>query len=78
MPHILAIIKNPFNFQNMNVNYLEINVNGQPVPNQLFTPNFDENDYVTSYLSLMDSDYNADNGIIIENRDFSKGYALYL
>ena len=42
----------------MKVNYLEINVDGQPVPNRPFKPNYDEDDYVTSYLSLMDSDYN--------------------
>ena len=49
--------KNPFHFQNMKVNYLEINVDGQPVPNRPFKPNYDEDDYVTSYLSLMDSDF---------------------
>ena len=70
--------KNPFNFQNMKVNYLEINVDGQPVPNHPFKPNYDEDDYVTSYLSLMDSDYKTDNGIIIEKSDYPKGYALYL
>ena len=27
--------KNPFNFQNMGLNYLEINVDGQPVPKMI-------------------------------------------
>ena len=52
----------------MKVNYLEINVDGQPVPNRPFKPNYAENDYVTSYLSLMDSDYKTDKGIIIEKK----------
>ena len=78
MLHILEIIKNTFNFQNMKVNYREINVDGQPVTNRPFKTNYAENDYVTSYLSLMDNDYKTDKGIIIDKSDYPKGYALYL
>ena len=70
--------KNPFNFMNMGVNYLEINVDGQPVPSRPFRPNFDEKDYVSSYLSLLDSDLNSKSGIIINPTDYPDGYALYL
>ena len=49
MLYSLEIIKNPFSFQNMKVNYLEISVDGQHVPNDPFKPNYDKNDYVTSY-----------------------------
>ena len=31
--------KNPFNFQHMNTNYLEVSVDGQPVPNRPLKPN---------------------------------------
>ena len=34
--------KNPFNFQHMNANYLEVSVDGQPVPNRPLKPNFEE------------------------------------
>ena len=70
--------KNPFNFQNMGFNYLEINVDGQPVPNRPFRPNFFENDYAASYLSLLDNEFALKNGIIIKPSDFPEGYALYL
>ena len=70
--------KNPFNFQNMGLNYLEINVDGQPVPSRPFRPNFLENDYVASYLSLLDNEFAVKNGIIIKASDFPEGYALYL
>ena len=70
--------KNPFNFMNMGVNYLEINVDGQPVPSRPFRPNFDENDYVSSYLSLLDSDLDSKSGLIIKPTDYPDGYALYL
>ena len=48
--------KNPFNFQNMDLNYMELSVGGQPVPNRPFNPNFNEKDYVASYLSLLPND----------------------
>ena len=70
--------KNPFNFMNMGVNYLELYVDGQPVPSRLFRPNFDENDYVSTYLNLLDSDLDSESGIIIKPGDFPDGYALYL
>ena len=71
-------VKNPFNFQNMGLIYLEINVDGQPVPNRPFRPNFAEKDYVASYLSLLDNEFALKNGIIIKGSDFPEGYALYL
>ena len=70
--------KNPFNFQHMNANYLEVTVDGQPVPNRPLKPNFEEKNYVASYLSLLDSDLNRKKGIIIRMGDYPGGYALYL
>ena len=49
--------RNPFNFENMEANYLEVTVDGQPVPNRPLKPNYAENDYVSSYLSLLDNEY---------------------
>ena len=63
--------KNPFNFMNMGVNYLEINVDGQPVPSRPFRSNFDENDYVSLYLSLLNSVLDSKSGIIIKRTDYA-------
>ena len=70
--------KNPFDFQHMNLNYLEVTVDGQPVPNRALTPNFEKGDFVSSYLSLLDNDYNRKNGIIIKLLEYDKGYTLFL
>ena len=69
--------KNLFNFQNMDLNYMELSVDGQPVPNRPFKPNFSEKDYVASYLSLLPNDSDRKNGLIIQLSDYAKGYALY-
>ena len=68
--------KNPSDFQIMDLNYFEINVDGQP--NRPFRPTFAENVYVASYLSLLDNEFALKNGIIIKASDFPQGYALYL
>ena len=34
--------KNPFDFKHMNLNYLEVTVDGQPVPNRALNPNFEK------------------------------------
>ena len=70
--------KNPFNFKHMDANYLEVTVDGQPVPNRPYKPNYEENDYVSSYLSLLDSDLNKKKGIIIGLSEYPNGYCLYL
>ena len=70
--------KNPFNFDNMDANYLEVTVDGQPVPNRPLKPNYGEKDYVSSYLSLMDNEYSRKKGLIIRYSNYPRGYALYL
>ena len=69
---------NPFNFTHANVNNLEITVNGIPVPHRPLKPNFANNDYIPSYLSLLDSNYDVQNGIIITSKDYPNGYSLFL
>ena len=46
--------KNPFDFKNMGLNYLEITEDGQSVRNRPFRPRY--SDYVLSYLHLLHSD----------------------
>ena len=69
---------NPFNFSHNDVNYLEISVDGTPVPHRPFKPNFEQGDYLSSYLSLMDSDYTSQKGICINSSDYPRGYSLFL
>ena len=42
--------------KNLDLNYMELSVDGQPVQNRPFKPNFNEKDYVASYLSLLPND----------------------
>ena len=68
--------KNPFNLKNMGLNYMEITVDGQPVPNRPFRPSYSENDYVSSYLSLLDNSRYQKFSSIIKQSDYPRGYAL--
>ena len=69
---------NPFNFLHSNVNYLEITVDGIPVPHRPFKPNFAANDYIPSYLSLMDSNCSIDKGVSITYSDYPNGYTIFI
>ena len=64
--------KNLFNFKHMDANYLEVTVDGQPIPNRPYKPNYEESDYISSYLSLLDSDLNKRKGIIISLSEYPK------
>ena len=43
---------NPYNFLHVNVNYLELSVDGQSVPAQPLKPNFESGDYTISFFSM--------------------------
>ena len=51
----------------MNLNYLEVTVDGQPVPNKALSPNFEKEDFVSSYLSLLDNDYDRKKMRLLSN-----------
>ena len=53
-------------------------VDGQPVPNRVLTPNVEKGDFLSTYLSLLDNDYDKKNGIIIKLLEYEKGYTLFL
>nr|XP_022311169.1 uncharacterized protein F54H12.2-like [Crassostrea virginica] len=44
--------KNPYNFQHCHVKKLEASINGETITSRPFEPDFDENLYLRSYLSL--------------------------
>ena len=64
--------------KHMNLNYLEVTVDGQPVLNRALTPNFEKGYFISSYLSLLDNNYNRKNGITINLLEYEKGYTLFL
>ena len=70
--------KNPFFFNHMNLNYLEVTVDGQSVSNRALSPNFEAGDFVSSYLSLLDNEYNKKKGLVINLLEYDKGYTLFL
>ena len=67
---------NPFNLIHAIVNYLQITVDGVPVPHRPFKPNF--NDYIPSCLSLMDTDCSIDEGVSVTYSDYPNGYAVFI
>ena len=70
--------KNPFFFKHMDLNYLEVTVDGQSVPNRALSPNFEGGDFVSSYLSLLDNEYNKKKGLVINLLEYDKGFTLFL
>ena len=70
--------KSPFNFEHVNLNYISFQVNGQSRPRVALTPNFKENHYVESYLTLLNGQ-NSKKGLGISfERYKDSGYTLFL
>ena len=42
------------------------------------TPNFEKGDFVSSFLPLLDNDYDKKSGVIIKLLEYYKGYTLFL
>ena len=80
--------KNPFNFQHFNLNFLEMAVDGTPVPSVAFQPTFQEDlqnpgqylntGYVHEYLSLFKNNYPQVHGNWITRADYPGGYSLFV
>ena len=74
-----SISKNPFKFSNYNLNYLCALNGGQIIPSKLYQPNFGNDMYARSYLSLflnLNRYYDSPN-INISYDDYKNGYALH-
>lgn len=85
--------KNPFNFQNFNLNFLEFSLDSVSVPGTPFTPKYVEdpnsgagntpkktykNGYITEYLSLFQYQYPQKDGNFITREEYPGGYTLYV
>lgn len=70
---------NPFNFQHFGLNFLALHVNGEQVPAKPLQPNFEDRQYVRSYLSLFSGTgmLHQDVGNGISYNDYPQGYTLY-
>ena len=71
--------KSPFEFKHFNVNKIGLYRDGELVPGQIFTPDYDNNFYKRSYTNTMQTlnYFNTDdaNGMTLEH--FKEGYNLY-
>ena len=45
--------RNPFNFQNFDLNYLALKANGEQVPRLAHRPDFANKDYINSYIAVL-------------------------
>ncbi len=71
--------ENPFNFKHYDLNYIALHLDGELRPNLPLTPNFTDDLYLQSYMSLFlaTDKLNRDEGLTVTRSDYSQGYALY-
>ena len=73
-------VKNPYNFQNFNVNWACFYVDDNPTPQKGFSPVYlsgFQGNYTTSYLTIFGNSRGENFGNDIYLDDFAQGYALY-
>ncbi|XP_026290579.1 uncharacterized protein F54H12.2-like [Frankliniella occidentalis] len=70
---------NPFNFQHFNLNYLQLQVDGTPVPSQPLTPDFPGELYTQAYNTLFSGTgiHWKDEGNNISWNDYAKGNTIF-
>ena len=72
--------KNPFNFQNFDLDLACFYVNNNPTPQKGFTPLYLGNfagSYTCPYMAIFGEEREQDFGNDIELNDYPRGYALY-
>ena len=69
--------KNPFNFQHFNLDFLCLYIEGTPVNQQAFLPNFEKDHFTNEYLSLFENSKDTEIGNIIRYSDYKNGYTIY-
>ena len=74
-----AVSENPFNFRNWGLNYFALYVDGEQVPNKPLTPDFDNDQFLRSYMTLFEGTgmLNDNKGHGIHRAAYKDGFALY-
>ena len=74
-----AMHLNPYHFQHMHVNFMQMYTDGEPVRSKPLQPNIADNDYLQCYESLYRGFDKVDGNksSIIKREDWDKGYALF-
>ena len=71
--------QDPFNFRHFNINSLALFSDGHQIPSKALTPDFTNDNYARSYLSLFTGCSMAwkDTGIDISYQDYKAGYTIF-
>ena len=69
-----SFAKNPYNFQNFNLNFCAFYVDGQSSPSQALQPSFSNGTYTEAYLTAVNE--TPQNGITFD--EFKSGYTIYV
>ena len=70
--------KNPFNFKNCALNYLDVNVNGKSLPQErAMEPDFSNEKFAKVYSLRFGSKGMMNDGNYISREDFPAGYTIY-
>ena len=71
--------KNPFNFKHNNINFLALYLDGNQIPSKPYTPDFDNNNDIRSYISLFTGtgQMNTNEGNHISRKAYGEGYSLF-
>lgn len=79
--HIMGTYgSNPFNFQNFDVSYLALRVNGELVPRHAYQPNFAGADYIRDYLQVLNAlelDGDNANGLCLSPLEWANGFTFF-
>ena len=74
-----SLSKNPFHFQHVDLNYIQLKVNDRLIPTSAMTPNYGEIKWMAGYRSLFDvvgrKNQNWSNSL--DQKDYLEGSTLY-
>ena len=67
-------------FQNMNIEFLALSLNGTSIPAKPFQPNFPQHQSVREFYNifLATNRHMKDNPLCIDREDFENGYSLFV
>jgi hypothetical protein len=73
-----ALTLNPFNFQNFNLESIQLTVGGKPVPMKPMKFDFTTGAYIDGYMSLFigTGQYGSDEGNMITRGEYPNGFTL--